>query len=141
MWLDTNPYEVGMGYDWMVDLEQKDDFIGREALARIKREGAKRKLAGVEIAGASLGAYSDGSMIDFFPVSHNGARVGKVTSACHSPRLDKNIGYALVPIELAKLGTELEVDVAGDRRQAIVVEMPFIDPKKEIPKQRLATGT
>ena len=141
MWLDTNPYEVGMGYDWMVDLEQKDDFIGRQALARIKREGAKRKLAGVEIAGASLGAYNDGSMIDFFPVSHDGAHVGKVTSACHSPRLDKNIGYALVPIELAKLGTELEVDVAGDRREAVVVEMPFIDPKKEIPKQRLATGT
>ena len=141
MWLDTNPYEVGMGYDWMVDLEQKDDFIGRDALARIKREGAKRKLAGVEIAGASLGAYNDGSMIDFFPVSHDGAHVGKVTSACHSPRLDKNIGYALVPIELAKLGTELEVDVAGDRREAVVVEMPFIDPKKEIPKQRLATGT
>jgi glycine cleavage system aminomethyltransferase T len=140
MWLDTNPYEVGMGYDWMVDLEQKASFIGKEALARIKQEGAKRKLAGVEIAGESLGAYNDGSMIDFFPVSRAGERVGQVTSACHSPRLEKNIGYAMVPIELAQLGTELEVDVAGDRREAVVVEMPFIDPKKEIPKQRLATG-
>ena len=37
MWLDTNPYEVGMGYDWMVDLEQKADFIGKDALSRIKR--------------------------------------------------------------------------------------------------------
>jgi aminomethyltransferase len=140
MWLDANPYEVGMGYDWMVDLEQKDDFIGREALARIKEEGAKRRLAGVEIAGDTLGAYNDGSMIDFFPVRHGGARVGRVTSACHSPRLDKNIGYAMVPIELAELGTELEVEVAGDPREATVVEMPFIDPKKEIPKQRLVTG-
>jgi glycine cleavage system aminomethyltransferase T len=140
MWLDTNPYEVGMGYDWMVDLEQKDSFIGKEALARIKQEGPKRKLAGVEIAGASLGAYNDGSMIDFFPVSRGGERVGQVTSACRSPRLDKNIGYAMVPIELAQLGTELEVDVAGDGREAVVVEMPFIDPKKEIPKQRLVTG-
>ena len=140
MWLDTNPYEVGMGYDWMVDLEQKGDFIGREALARIKQEGARRKLAGVEIAGERLGGYNDGSMIDFFPVSRGGERVGRVTSACHSPRLDKNIGYAMVPIELAELGTELEVEVAGDRREAVVVEMPFIDPKKEIPKQRLVTG-
>ncbi len=138
MWLDTNPYEVGMGYDWMVDLEQKADFIGKDALSRIKRDGPTRKLAGVEIAGASLGAYNDGAMVDFFPVRHNGGHVGRVTSACHSPRLEKNIGYAMVPTELAELGTELEVEVDGESREASVVEMPFIDPKKEIPKQRLA---
>jgi glycine cleavage system aminomethyltransferase T len=46
-----------------------------------------------------------------------------VTSACHSPRLDKNIGDAMVPIELAELWAELEVE--GDRRDAVVVEMPF----------------
>jgi glycine cleavage system aminomethyltransferase T len=137
MWLDTNPYEVGMGYDWMVDLEQKADFIGKDALARIKREGAKRKLAGVELGGDNLGAYSDGSMVDVFAVYRGGERVGEVTSACHSPRLQKNIGYAMVPVELAALGTELEVEVTGDRRDAVVVEMPFIDPKKDIPKQRL----
>jgi glycine cleavage system aminomethyltransferase T len=137
MGLDTNPYEVGMGYDWMVDLEQKADFIGKAALSRIKREGVKRRLAGVEIGGASLGAYNDGSMIDVFPVSRSGERVGQITSACHSPRLGKNIGYAMVPIALAEPGTELDVEVAGDRRDAVVVPMPFIDPKKEIPKQRL----
>jgi glycine cleavage system aminomethyltransferase T len=138
MWLDTNPYEVGMGYDWMVDLEQGADFIGKQALAKIKQDGPTRKLAGVEISGDNLGAYSDGSMPDFFPVRHDGRPVGQVTSACHSPRLDKNIGYAMVPIELAELGTELEVEVDGEPRQAIVVQMPFFDPKKEIPKQRLA---
>jgi glycine cleavage system aminomethyltransferase T len=136
----TNPYEVGMGYDWMVDLEQKTDFIGKRALARIKQEGPKRKLTGVEIAGESLGAYNDGSMIDFFAVHHRGEHVGRVTSACHSPRLEKNIGYAMLPVGLAALGTELEVDVAGDRREATVVEMPFIDPKKETAKQRLASS-
>jgi glycine cleavage system aminomethyltransferase T len=140
MWLDTNPYEVGMGYDWMVDLEQKADFIGKEALARIKEEGPARKLAGVEIAGDSLGAYNDGSMIDFFPVRRGGEAVGRVTSACHSPRLQKNIGYAMLPVEHAELGTRLEVEVASSAREAVVVEMPFIDPKKEIPKQRLSTG-
>jgi glycine cleavage system aminomethyltransferase T len=138
MWLDTNPYEVGMGYDWMVDLEQGADFIGKQALAEIKRRGPTRKLAGVEISGAGLGAYSDGSMPDFFPVRHDGEPVGRVTSACHSPRLGKNIGYAMVQIELAQLGTELEVEVDGASREAVVVEMPFIDPRKEIPKQRLA---
>jgi aminomethyltransferase len=138
MWLDTNPYEVGMGYDWMVDLEQGSDFIGKEALRRIKQEGVKRLLAGVEISGRSLGSYNDGAMPDFFAVSHNGERVGSVTSACYSPRLEKNIGYAMVPAELAQLGTRFEIEVDGERRDAVVVQKPFIDPKKEIPKQQLA---
>ena len=137
MSLATNPYEVGMGYDWMVDLEQGADFIGKAALHRIKEEGPKRRLAGVEISGSSVGSYSDGAMPDFYPVSHDGEPVGKVTSACFSPRLEKNIGYAMVPIELADLGTELEIEVDGEARDGVVVEMPFIDPKKEIPKQRL----
>ncbi len=138
MWLDTNPYEVEMGYEWMVDLEQAADFVGKEALRRIKEEGIKRKLVGVEIGGEKLGSYIDGSMIDFFPVSKNGDRIGNVTSACYSPRLDKNIGYAMVPIELADLGTDLEVETPGGRTSAVVVQKPFIDPKKEIPKQDLA---
>jgi glycine cleavage system aminomethyltransferase T len=87
--------------------------------------------------GDSLGAYNDGSMVDFFPVHHRGERVGRVTSACHSPRLEKHIGYAMLPVALAELGTELQVDVTGDLREALVVAMPFIDPKKETAKQRL----
>jgi glycine cleavage system aminomethyltransferase T len=137
MWYDTNPYEVGMGYDWMVDLEQGADFIGKEALARIKREGPKRKLVGVEIGGEPLGAYNDGSMIDFFPVNKDGGRIGEVTSACFSPRLEKNIGFAMVPIEHAELDTELEVERPEGTTSAVVVEKPFIDPKKETPKQKL----
>jgi glycine cleavage system aminomethyltransferase T len=140
MWYDTNPYEVGMGYDWMVDLEQGADFIGKEALARIKREGPKRKLVGVEIGGERLGAYNDGSMIDFFPVKKDGSQIGRVTSACFSPRLEKNIGFAMVPIEFAELGTELEVERPDGTTSAVVVEKPFIDPKKETPKQELASA-
>jgi aminomethyltransferase len=141
MWYDTNPYEVGMGYDWMVDLEQGADFIGKEALAQIKREGPKRKLVGVEIGGEQLGAYNDGSMIDLFPVNKDGARVGEVTSACYSPRLEKNIGFAMVPIELAELGTNLEVERPDGTTSAVVVEKPFIDPKKETPKQALSRSS
>jgi glycine cleavage system aminomethyltransferase T len=140
MWYDTNPYEVGMGYDWMVDLEQGSDFIGKDALARIKSEGPKRKLAGVEIGGERLGSYNDGSMIDLFPVNRGGARIGAVTSACFSPRLEKNIGYAMVPIEHSELGTELEVERPEGTTSAVVVPMPFIDPQKETPKQELSAA-
>jgi glycine cleavage system aminomethyltransferase T len=138
MWYDTNPYEVGMGYDWMVDLEQASDFIGKEALAKIREEGPKRKLAGVEIGGSGLGSYNDGSMMDVFPVHLGGARIGQVTSACYSPRLEKNIGYAMVPTEHSELGTEFEIERPDETVSAVVVPMPFVDPKKETPKQELS---
>jgi glycine cleavage system aminomethyltransferase T len=141
MWFDTNPYEVEMGYEWMVDLEQEANFIGKEALKRIKAEGVKRKLVGVEIGGESVGSYNDGSMIDVFPVYVNGDRVGKVTSACYSPRLEKNIGFAMLPIEHTELGTEVVVETPRSGRvEAVVVRKPFVDPEKEVPKQEVAAG-
>jgi len=136
MWLDTNPFEVDMGYTWMIDLDQEADFVGKEALRGIKEEGPKRKLIGVEIDGPSLGTYIDNEMIDVFPVypEDGGARIGSVTSACHSPRLDKNIGYAMVPMEHADMGTTFVVETPHGRAGAVAVPKPFIDPTKEIPK-------
>ena len=61
-----------------------------------------KRTVGVEIGGAKLGAYNDGSMPDFFAVRSGGREIGRVTSACYSPRLDRNIGYAMVPIEHAE---------------------------------------
>jgi aminomethyltransferase len=138
MWYDTNPYEVEMGYEWMVDLEQESDFIGKEALRRIKADGIERKLVGLEIGGDSVGSYNDGSMIDVFPVLANDERVGKVTSACYSPRLEKNIGFAMLPLQYTEFGTQLTVETPQSGRvEAIVVRKPFIDPEKEVPKQQV----
>src|SRR5699024_11855444 len=104
----------------MVDLDQEADFIGKAALQRIKTEGPSRKLAGVEIGGANLGSFNDGSMIDVMPVLHHGERVGQVTSACYSPRLEQNIGYGVVPVALSEWGTESVVDTGADKGEAAV---------------------
>ena len=136
MWLDNNPYEVGLGYDWMVDLEQEADFVGKDALKEIKTKGVSQQLVGVDIEGDSLGSYIDSEMIDYFPVYADGRQIGRVTSACHSPRLDKNIGYAMLPVEYEALGTELEIDhPTSGRVKAVVSSKPAFDPTKEIPKQ------
>lgn len=136
MWYENNPFEVGYHYTWMVDLDQEADFMGKEALRRIKEQGVKQKLVGVDIEGEPLGTYIDNEMLDFFPAHAGGREVGRVTSACYSPRLQKNIGYAMLPIELTELGTALEVDTARSGRVgAVVVPMPHWDPTKEIPKQ------
>jgi glycine cleavage system aminomethyltransferase T len=130
MTIEENPYEVGYGYKWMVEFEQDQDFIGREALKKVAEEGVSRKLVGVEIGGEKLGAYNDGSMIDFFPVHKDGEKIGKVTSACYSPRLDKNIGFAMVPVEHSEIGTEVQVERPEGVVEAVVADRLFFKPEK-----------
>jgi glycine cleavage system aminomethyltransferase T len=114
----------------MVELEQEQDFIGREALREAATRGVTRKLVGVELGGSRLGAYSDGSMPDFFPVTRDGTLIGKVTSACFSPRLEKNIGYAMVPVEHSELGVELVVERPDARVSAAVADRVFFKPER-----------
>src|SRR5699024_12597866 len=61
------------------------------------------------------------SLIDVLPVHPDGRRVGEISSACHSPRLEKNIGYAMVPVELTEPGTRLVVDTGAQLAEAVVV--------------------
>jgi aminomethyltransferase len=130
-----NPYEVGLEYT--VELDQEADFIGKEALKRIADEGVSRKVVGVEIEGDPLVGYIE----DYLQVVGDGSQIGQVSSAFWSPRLKKNIGFALVPIEYADLGTELTVRSNVGDVAARVVERPFIDPRKETPKTDLRKET
>jgi glycine cleavage system T protein len=128
MTIQNNPYEVGLG--WLVELDQEADFIGKAALRRIKEEGVGRKLVGIELNGDRVELN-----MTPWPILADGEIVGQATSVIYSPRLGKNIGYAMLPVEQGILGTRLDVLVEGvDRREAIVVRKPFIDPAKEIPK-------
>ena len=127
MTLATNPYEVGL--ERLVDLEKPEAFVGREALRRIRDEGPKRRLAGIEIDGPKL----DLNMTRW-PASVDGAKVGYVSSAVYSPRLEKNIGYAMLPAASARPGAKLEVETADGVRAATVVPMPFTDPTKSLAK-------
>ncbi|MGO1851126.1 glycine cleavage T C-terminal barrel domain-containing protein [Microbacterium sp.] len=135
--LDTNPFEVGMGYDWMVDVDQEPDFIGKEALRRVKQEGVSRRMVGLEIGGDRLGTFNDGSMIEAFTVLDGEMPVGEVTSACFSPRLERNIGLAMVPVSLSEIGTDVQVATPAGIVSATVVPKPFVDPTKERPKQSM----
>ncbi len=128
MTLDDNPYEVGLG--WLVDLEKKADFVGKKALNRIKKEGVKKKLVGVEIHGPKIHSW----LSEYWPVHSNGKKIGRLTAMTYSPRLQKNIGYAMVPVGFSKLGTPVTIVTPKGERTATVVRKPFVDPAKEIPK-------
>jgi glycine cleavage system aminomethyltransferase T len=127
MRLENNVYEVGL--DYLVDEAKSADYIGRAALKNIKAAGVKQKLVGIEIEGERIEMNAVR-----WTASASGAS-GPVTSAIYSPRLKKNIGYAMMPIAHTALGTKLTVNIPGaGTRKAAVVARPFVDPKKEIPK-------
>ncbi len=128
MTLDDNLYQVGL--EWLIDPHKTSDYIGKSALARVAVAGVQRKLVGIEIAGAPIAFNATR-----WPVHAHGERIGSVTSAIWSPRLEKNIGYAMVPMAYASVGATFQIDSdeAGERT-ATVVPKPFVDPKKEIPK-------
>ena len=128
MTLEDNVYQAGL--EWLIDEGKSSDYVGRDALRRIKQEGVTRKLVGIEIAGDPVPFNTSK-----WPVSAGGQPVGRVTSAIWSPRLKKNIGYAMLPSAHSAVGTVVSVALPGaGERQATVVPKPFIDPKKEIPK-------
>ena len=112
----TSPLEVGLA--WLVHLEMPKPFIGRGVLERQSAEGVKRRLVGLELQGRAIARHG-------YPVLHNGAVVGEVTSGSWAPSLGKAIALALVPSELARLGSELAVEIRGRSEPATVVRRPF----------------
>ena len=81
--LDTNPFELGL--DRLVNLNNEVNFIGKEALKKIKQEGIKRKQVGLELDCKPL----KGPNTTFWSIYKGEERIGKVTSAVYSPRLKK----------------------------------------------------
>jgi glycine cleavage system aminomethyltransferase T len=124
MTYENNPYELGL--DRLVD---DCDNIARDALAKIEAKGVEKKINGVEIDGDPFPALNSVK----WPATSGGDRVGKVTSAIYSPRLKRNIGYCWLPAELSELGTKVEIETEWGPRAGTVVEMPFVDPNKQIP--------
>jgi aminomethyltransferase len=121
---------IEMGLDRLVDWDLDDDAcISMGALRRIKEEGITRRIGGVELDGEPFPGLNNVT----WPVTMDGATIGKVTSAIYSPRLARNIGYAWLPVERAELGTRVTVESEWGTRTATVVAMPFVDPGKQIP--------
>ena len=119
-----------------LDLERLVDFslpedacISIGALKKIKAEGVKKKLVGVELDGEPFPSLNNVK----WDAHNGGSKVGKVTSAIYSPRLKKNIGYCWLPTELAANGTKIKVETEWGPRTATVVPKPFVDPDKHIP--------
>ena len=124
--INTNPFELGL--DRLVNLDSDVNFIGKEALKKIKQSGVKRKQIGLELDCKPL----KGPNTTFWSILKDGKKIGKVTSAVYSPRLKKNIALAMVEINQSNIGNKLKVKTDNIDVNCVVVEKPFFDPKKQI---------
>ncbi len=106
----------------LLDLDSGRSFNGKEALLRIREAGVRRRIVGVELAGEPL---EQGTFTKRWPVMKDG-KIGDVLVALHSPRLKKNIGYAMIATEHSSLGSSMTVDTPVGALATRVVEMPFV---------------
>ena len=124
--IHTNPFEVGL--DRLVSFDTDIDYVGKEALKKIKTEGIKRKQIGLILDCDPL----KGPNTTFWEIIKDNKIIGKVTSAVYSPRLKKNIALAIISIGESKIGNIIDVKTSDSVIKGTIVEKPFFDPKKKI---------
>jgi len=122
---EHNPFTIGMGR--LVDVDQDTNFIGKEALRKIKEKGPSEKLVGLELEGDPIIQAPE----NFWPVNNNDKKVGRLSRAFFSPRLKKNIGLAIVDIDFADEGTQLSVNSPNGDLLSKVVSLPWYNADKD----------
>ncbi|MEA5582257.1 glycine cleavage system aminomethyltransferase GcvT [Nodularia harveyana UHCC-0300] len=119
----TTPLEAGLS--WLVHLDTKGDFIGREVLAQQKADGVQKRLIGLQMLGRNIGRHG-------YPVLSGGEVVGEISSGTLSPTLGYPIALAYLPTQLAKVGKQLEIQIRGKTYPAVVVKRPFYRSKNRV---------
>ncbi|MDB9311568.1 glycine cleavage system aminomethyltransferase GcvT [Spirulina sp. CS-785/01] len=121
----TSPIEAGLS--WLVHLDEKGTFMGREVIETQKSKGISRKLVGITMEGRHIARHG-------YPVLYEGEKVGEITSGTKSPTLGTAIALAYVSKPLAKVGQTLEVEIRGKAHPATVVKKPFYRSPQGAPK-------
>ena len=125
----TNPLEAGLG--WIVK-PAKGDFVGRDAIEKVRASGPARKLVGIEMADRSVARHGYrvvgfASRTDSPTVGREGApaAIGIITSGSYGPSVERSIALAYVPSAQAAIGTEVGVEIRNQAKPARVVKTPF----------------
>ncbi|MEO8356505.1 MAG: glycine cleavage T C-terminal barrel domain-containing protein [Chloroflexota bacterium] len=117
------PYEAGLGFCVHLD---KGDFIGRQALIEKKKNGFARKLCTLVVDGEEFTQIYGGEA-----VYSEGKVITRVRSGGYGYTIKRNILYAYLPLDLAKAGSRVEVELIEGRYPAQVTSTVLYDPKGE----------
>jgi glycine cleavage system T protein len=121
---DYTPLEAGLDFAVAFD---KGDFIGREALLNQREEGIEQKLCCIVLSKPSIVVTGNE------PIFERGQErgLGWVTSGGYGYTLKKSIAYGYLPLSHALVGTSVEIEILGERIEAVVVKEPLWDLKGE----------
>ena len=123
---EHNPFTIGL--DRLVDVDQDIDFIGKEALKKIKENGTTSKLIGVEM---------DGDPIDKVPehfwtvLNLEGKKIGRLSRCIYSPRLKKKIGLAIVDTLASEEGGKVIIESTEQKYNAVICKLPWFSAEKD----------
>jgi len=120
----TNPLEAGLG--WIVK-PAKGDFVGRDAIEKVRAAGPRRKLIGLEMADRSVARHGYPVTTPVASPGREGAPtvIGIITSGSYGPSVERSIAMAYVASAHAAVGTELGVEIRGQVKPGRVVKTPF----------------
>ena len=124
---DENPLELGL--DRLIAWDT--DFLGKAALEKVRDEGVRRRLVGLFLDGPALQKNNEHR----WPVTSASTKVGFVTNAVHSPRLDRNIAFAMIDVPFDANDTVLTVETVEGARSAARTTLPFIASPPEKTKK------
>ncbi len=119
---ETDPLSAGLGFAVKLDKGADDEkigrFIGQSALEQIAKVGPARKLVGLGLEGRRSARQG-------MEIRCGSKVVGRVTSGCLSPTLDRPIAMGFIDADLAAVGTEVEIDLRGSAVKARIEPLPF----------------
>lgn len=117
----TNTLEAGLG--WITKLK-KGDFVGKPVLDKVKADGLKRKLVGIEIEEKAIARHG-------YAIRSNGTQVGSVTSGTFSPSLERAIAMGYVDAAHCADGSPVHIDVRGKEVKGKITSLPFLKKQSE----------
>ncbi|XP_063309655.1 dimethylglycine dehydrogenase, mitochondrial [Pelobates fuscus] len=129
---DTNPLEAGLQH--FIRLNKPADFIGKQALQRIKEEGLKRKLVCLTMETENIDPEGNES------VWYHGKVIGNTTSGTYSYSTSKSLAFAYVPTRLSTAGQKVEVELLGKNYPAIVIQEPLVLTEPTRNRMKKQTG-
>ena len=117
--VNDNPFECG--FDKFVNIDSDVDFLGKENLRKIKSEGIKKKLMGIQIETKEINVTESIELKD-----ENNIKIGELRSGCYSPHFGKVIGIAMMKKPFWKVSQTVKIEINNKTFDGKVCDLPFI---------------
>ena len=119
--MDINDNPLECGFDKFVNIDSDVNFLGKENLKKIKSEGIKKKLMGVQIEAKEINVIGSIELKD-----ENNVKIGELRSGCYSPYFGKVIGIAMIKKPFWEVSQTVKIEINGNSFDGKVCDLPFI---------------